>query len=229
MSDFIKKHSKHMNSATMKRKFIICILSLCTISTNSQTVNQLFKHGEVNITWLGIDFSHVRIIGDFSQFSTYGERSTTQIRDKYFPGWNHLFIAYPKKYNIRGMLRQNDINFELNLFTSINSKAPLDSIESFNVPNYSIENIRKFVSEYRIENKEGIGVFLIAECLNKPDVEAIFHFVAINMKTKEILIHERLKGKPSGLGVSNYWASAIYDVIKVITKKYYKIWLKKYM
>jgi hypothetical protein len=48
------------------------------------------------------------------------------------------------------------------------------------------------------------------------------------MKTKELLIHERLKEKPSGFGLRNYWAGSIYRVIKEIKKNCYNVWISEF-
>ena len=84
------------------------------------------------------------------------------------------------------------------------------------------------MSFYNTEGKKGVGVFFLAESLNKNTREGCFHFIAMDMKTKELLIHERLLGKPKGFGLRNYWAGSIYSVIKKIKKKRYKVWMKQF-
>jgi hypothetical protein len=115
------------------------------------------------------------------------------------------------------------------MIMDINSAAETEDMESYNNPNYSEKDIEDFISSYQIENGEGIGMLLVAESLNKNAQEAYYHFVAINMATKEILIHERLRGEPSGFGLRNYWAGSIYSVIKEIRKKHYRTWKKRFL
>ena len=67
----------------------------------------------------------------------------------------------------------------------------------------------------------------MAESLNKSLKEAYFHFVAIDMKTKKILIYDRLREKPKGFGLRNYWAGSIYRFIKEIKKERYDIWMEE--
>ena len=69
----------------------------------------------------------------------------------------------------------------------------------------------------------------IAESLNKIDTEAYFHVVIINIDSKEVLLSERLRGQPSGFGIRNYWAGAIYEILKNIDSRYYRLWRNKYM
>jgi len=210
------------------KKHIVIILLLCSVIGRSQTVNDLFKSNDTKISWLGVDYTHVRLIGDFSQFSGIGEESSVEIRNKYFPAWNKLILSEPKKYDLKGMLRKGNIFYDIDLVMGNNYETAIEELESYNNPNYSLEQIKGFVKEISFTNKEGIGVIFIAESLNKNNEEAYFHFVAIKMATNEILIHERLRGEPRGFGIRNYWAGSIYDVMNQIRVIHYKRWKKKF-
>ena len=91
--------------------------------------NDLFR-ADVQVTWLGIDFSHVKLIGNFSEFFDAGEKSTWQIRDVYFPRWNAIVLEEPAKYDIRGMLRKADIGYEMDMIAGINAQTPLEAMEA---------------------------------------------------------------------------------------------------
>jgi hypothetical protein len=212
----------------MKKQFITLLLLLITVMGNAQTAKDLFNPSNVKISWLGIDFSHVKVIGDFSQFSGAGETSTVQIRDVYFPAWNNLILAEPEKYDIKGMLRKGDIFNDIDMLMILNSTTAIENMESYNTPNYTDKDIEGFVSAYNTQDKEGIGILFLAEDLNKSANEAHFHFIAINMKTKEILVHERLRGEPKGFGLRNYWAGSMYAIIKEIKTVRYKVWAGQY-
>ena len=56
-----------LKSYRMKKTVLALLLSLGVISGNSQTAQDLFSSGS-RITWLGIEYSHVRLIGNFSDF-----------------------------------------------------------------------------------------------------------------------------------------------------------------
>jgi hypothetical protein len=208
----------------MKKLYLIFLLMPCTMAINSQTVQDLFQNSDVKISWLGIDFSHVKLIGNFAEFFEAGVKSSWQIRDIYFPSWNSIILSEPEKYDIRGMLRKPDVRYDIDMIGEINAKTNLDDIESYNSYKFTDEDIRSFVSQYSLEGKEGIGVLFIAECLNKNTVEAYYHFVAINMNNGDVLFHERLRGAPNGFGLRNYWANSIYNVIRNIKNYYYLNW-----
>ena len=211
----------------MKRLLVILLL-IISVHVESQTVIDLFDSSHVNISWLGIDFSHVKLIGDFSQFNGAGEKNNIQIRDEYFPAWNKLILNEPDKYNIKGMLRKDTIFYDIDMLMKINANTPIEDLESYSPPNYTVNDLKNFISSYNLDGKSGIGILLLAESLNKISKEAYFHFIAINLKTKELLIHEKLRGKPKGFGLRNYWAGSIYKIIKEIKRERYDIWKNQY-
>ena len=211
----------------MKKSYLLLGMLCCMVTVKSQTVRDIFYDSDVKISWLGIDFSHVKLIGNFAEFFEAGEKSSWQIRDIYFPRWNNIILNEPEKYDIRGMIRKPDLWYDIDMLGDINSQTSLDEIESYNTVKFSEEDIQSFVNQYNLQDKEGIGILFIAECLNKNAEEAYYHFVAINMKNKEVLFHERLRGEPNGFGLRNYWANSIYSVIRNIREYYFGSWKSK--
>jgi hypothetical protein len=210
---------------TLKKTLFIALVTLTSLS-QAQTAEDLFRTSEVKISWLGIDFSHVNLIGKFSNFT--GDKSSWDIKHVYFPVWNKLVLDEREKYDIKGMLRKDVIYYDIDMISSVNDSAPLEDLESYNTPRYTDDDINNFIKAYNTENKNGIGVVLIAETLNKAETEAYFHFAAINLATKEVLIHQRLRGKPGGFGFRNYWAGAILDVLRQVDENYYRLWRSTY-
>lgn len=212
----------------MKKTILFPLFTLLTYCSFSQTASDFFIPSEHKVSWLGIDFSHVKLIGDFNHFFGAGSQSAVDIRDEYFNRWNKIVLTEPDKYDIRSMLRKADVFYDVAMITGINSSCSIENLEDFNTPNYSIDDIREFVNQYPIENKSGFGVLMIAESLNKPAQEAYFHFLIINMSTKEILIHDRIRSEPTGFGLRNYWAGAIYRGMKQIKDVHYQKWKGRY-
>jgi len=213
----------------MKKIVATLFCSLIILSLSAQKAEDLFSSG-TKVTWLGLDFSHIKLIGEFSQVGGAGDASPQAIKNTFFPAWNMLIVNEQKKYDVKGMIKKEEIGYDIDMMMALNAKTPVDSMESssYTNPNYTIDNIKKFVSKYNLEGKNGIGIAFIVESFNKPAEEAYIHFVALNMSTKEVLIHQRIKGKPMGFGLRNYWAGAIYNVIKDIRGDYYKTWKLEY-
>lgn len=208
--------------------YLIAVFSLISFLAISQKIEDLFSKSETQITWLGIDFSHVKLIGEFSQFAEAGQTGTSVIRDKYFFGWNNLILNEYEKYNIDEMIRKENINLKISDINNINRYAVIEDLESDNQPNYSMEEIALFIKKYNFEQKDGIGLLLVADYLDKTREEAKYHFVAINLVNNEVLLYESFITFPSGFGLRNYWAKTYYDVIISIRDFKYKSWKKKY-
>jgi hypothetical protein len=204
-------------------------LLICfSMFANAQSAEDLFRASDTKVYWLGIDFSHVQLVGDFSQFNDAGEKSSIEVKNKYFPAWNNIVLHEAKKYDVKGMLRKENLTYDIDMMADVNSKAATEELETSNPVEYRREDIEKFVKRYKSSSKDGIGVAFVAESLNKIELEAWYHFVAIDLATNKILVYDRIKGKPAGIGLRNYWANTIYDVIKEIKSDRYKQWKNKY-
>jgi|WetSurMetagenome_2_1015567.scaffolds.fasta_scaffold208278_1 hypothetical protein len=210
----------------MKNIYTISFMLLLARASFAQNAQDLFAP-EVPVTWLGIDYSHCKLIGNFAEFADAGRKSTWQIRDSYFPKWNAIIMNEPEKYDVRGMLRRGDMTFDLDMVTSLNAQTPLAEMEVFTPVIYTAEDIQSFVNQYQFKDKTGIGIVFICESLNKNLPEAWYHFAAVDMGSGTVLLHERLRGQPSGIGLRNYWANSIHYVIRNIQEYYYWEWKKR--
>jgi hypothetical protein len=209
----------------MKIIHLIPLFLLITQTSIAQDAKDLFSP-EVPVTWLGIDYSHCKLIGNFAEFADAGRKSTWQIRDVYFPKWNAIIMSEPEKYDVRGMLRRGDMTFDIEMVSNLNAQTQLADMEVFVPVVYTEEDIQSFVNQYEFKDKKGIGIVFICESLNKILPEAWYHFVAVDMGSGKILLHERMKGQPSGIGLRNYWANSIHYVIRNIQEYYYWNWKK---
>ncbi len=210
----------------MKNILLILMLLSPVLTTEAQNVQDLFRP-DVPVTWYGIDYSHCKLIGSFAEFADAGRKSTWQIRDSYFPKWNAIIMQEPAKYDVRGMLRRGDMGFDLEMITNINAQTPLAEMEVFMPVILSAEDLQSFVNQYDFKGQQGIGIVFIAESLNKIMNEAWYHFVAIDIKTGKVILHERMRGQPKGVGLRNYWANSIHYVIRNIQEYYYWEWKKR--
>lgn len=209
---------------------VIFFLALLFLSAHAkaQTAEDIFTHSGVPIVWLGVDYSHVQLVGDMAQFGGAGMKGPKEIRERYMPAWNRLVVGETSRYDIAGMLRKDEVDYDIAMISALNATTPLEDMEAFQASAYSGEDVGEFIARYNVQDKTGIGVLLIAESLDKFKEEATYHFVAISLPGKNILLQERLVGKPRGFGLRNYWAGSIYDVIKQIKGRKYRVWKKQY-
>lgn len=211
----------------MKKTIILFALSFIVAISHAQTAKDFFNSSS-KVTWLGLDFSNVQLIGEFAQFGEAGNNTTDEVRDKYFPAWNNLFYTEADKYNVSDMIRNTDVDIKIEVISDLNKNADSKKLRTYDAKTYSAEEIQSFVKKYDLKGEKGIGLVFIAETLNKDEQIAFYHFVVINMNTKKVLFQERLAGEPGGFGVRNYWAKSFYNVMKDVEKKYFKRWGKDY-
>jgi hypothetical protein len=205
------------------------IISLLNVSSGfSQTVKDIFNPS-TQITWLGIDYSHTKIVGAMDRFGGKTPVTATELRDRYFPEWNMLFIDEPEKYSISKMIYNKNIVNDIKMVTKLNAAYPLDTMEVKSSPYYTPDYITSIVSAYPLENKNGIGLIFITECLDKPYAAAYYHVVFFNMATKEVLLHERIQGMVIGAGIRNYWAGSFFNVMEDVRTVRFPRWKKRYM
>lgn len=83
----------------MKKIIVILSFGLLGFTSFAQTKDDI-NNRKTSIVWLGVDCSHLKFIVDANQWTCFGAITSQQLIDKYFPGWNQLFINEAKRYNI---------------------------------------------------------------------------------------------------------------------------------
>ncbi len=207
----------------MKKQLILYILFIVPVLTQAQALQNFFGNSNIRVTYLGIDFSHVKLIGNFAEFLEAGQKNVMQIRDSYFPRWNTVVVNEREKYDLAGMLRKFEVYYDIDMISGINALTPVEELESYNAVKFSENDIRDFVKQYDLIGK-GIGFVFIAESLSKSSEEAFFHFVVFDIDSKEVLFQRRLRGEPNGFGLRNYWINSLYRIINDIKYYYFNEW-----
>ena len=204
----------------MKRILFIIILCLSIQSLSAQSsFSEIKKHH--SWAWLGLDFSNTKLLG------SEGFNDPKKIIDHYFIAWNQLIFDEGEKYNVMKAFKLKQIYTEDSYFDATNSTVKLNELFVDRSYSLSKSDINNIVENYNFSNiKQKICLVFIVERLDKPKEQAVFWVTLINSRTKEIILTERMIGKPGGFGFRNYWAGAVYDIIKQIKKKKYKQWKK---
>ena len=211
----------------MKTLFTLILTFIGTLAF-SQKASDIFKPTDYTYTYLGIDYSHAKFIGDFSHFAEWGEVGYVRLKEEYFDRWNSVVVREPNKYNMEEMLRKESIQVDLTTIRAVNKGTAVEEMEAWSSKPLKKEDIQGFINSYDFNVKEGIGILFLAEELNKTREKGSFHFVAINMRTKQILIHERYTEVAGGFGLRNYWMRPIYDMMEKIKDLSYRQWKEAY-
>jgi hypothetical protein len=205
-------------------KSVVFILSFFASAAFAQDKADIFSPS-TEITWLGVDFSGAKLIGDRERLGS--ESDIRHLLDAI----NELMIKEADKYNVAAAIQKktvengthvaNDHNAELDVMSMLST----DGKDHVHLNPTSVEEI---ISTYDFKGLTGIGLIFNVESFNKLIEEGSFWITFVNMNTKEVLFTERLVAPPSGFGMRNFWAGSVNGVIAKIKKKEFENWRKKH-
>ncbi len=210
----------------MKKKFIFSLaIILCTLTSFGQashTTADIFKIDK--ITWLGLDFSEIRLIGP------EGFTDPKDIFSRQIPSMNDLIINESQKYTLGKFFSKTDVTIDLSVVSKRNDVADPDKMVLETNAKYDLDEagIQAIIKQYKPEESEGIGLVFIMEKFDKPSQMADMWVTFFDFASKQVLLTQKMSAKAGGIGFRNYWAGAIYKVMKTIEKKQYAEWKKKY-
>ncbi len=212
----------------MKKIFRFFCLAFCLffVSQHSfgQDVASVFKK-ETIITWLGVDFSSAKYIGDTLTTST-AEMITMPNKI------NGVIFNEPKKYDFGKAFDKDSVSYNLEPTIAVNKEVKGKDFLSMNKADcnrLTPERIASMVNAYPWKDgMSGVGLVFIVDCMDKT-TESMFVWVTfVDMSTHKVILTERVKGEAAGFGFRNHWAGAINSVLKHVKGDFYKLWKKKY-
>lgn len=209
----------------LARKFIFSfiLIAVCELSY-AQTMQDIFDR-KAKVTWVGLDFSQAKFIGDRERLG-----STSDVQ-KLIEAWNDLMIKEKSKFDVAGAIDKPKVEEALEVTKEHNANLDVTEMFSNDVKDYfrfKPDDIIAIVNDYDFKGLSGLGVMFNVESFSKLNEEGSIWVTFINLGTKEVFFSERMTGKPSGFGMRNYWAGAIYNIIKAMEKKEFEMWRKKY-
>lgn len=197
----------------MKKLIFSVLVVFAAINAGAQTKGDIT--GGAPITWLGLDFSNVKFIGSAAQFKDAGEISNYDLREKYFPAWNNLFIKEQEKFNVARAVERNSVDYAIEVtdVANHNSKGPyfVDEPDSYQL--LTTEKIASQIGKYNFKGRRGLGLLFIVEGMSKSKEEASIWVTFVNMGDKKVLLTKRVTGACGGIGFRNYWAKSFYNVL----------------
>lgn len=201
-----------------KLNFVFLLLSFIALSGFAQTTNVFDAQSE--LSWLGLDFTKAKFVGDLEAFQKSNIPNLMQ-------SWNSLMIDEAKKYNIPLAFHRLSVDSNIDVTLDHNSKLDGDKmwVASFKSADRLDEgSIQDIVSKYNFKGLKGNGLMFNVESFDKPQETATIWVTVVDMDKKKVLFTRRLTAKPSGFGLRNYWAGAVYRMLKDIEKTYYTQW-----
>jgi hypothetical protein len=199
---------------------IICFITIILSSallTRAQDADGFFNNQSAKTTWLGIDFSETRVMGDAGA-------TPAEMKDRYFVSINEVVISEPEKYDIGKVFRKTNVSNNIAMISKVNGKideSTIKTYESSDMNRLTPELIEKMVSRYDFGDMSGYGIVFIMEGMNKTAPLASMYVTIVNMDKKKMVATKHMTAKPMGFGFRNYWAKTVYEVLKDIEKKGY--------
>ncbi len=207
----------------MKRLTAICsmvflsFIFLCG-TIQAQTLKDFFNSAETPVTWLGVDFTRVKVLNEING-------TPSSIREQ-FNKINQLILNEPKKYAVDLAFDKPGIVKDIRFTMAKNEKTDPEKIMDTGGDDlrFKKQDVESIVKGYDFGDKKGLGIIFVAETLNKATVTGAFYVTIIDMGTKKVLLTERMTAKPAGFGFRNYWAKTIYDILMQIGRGKYNEW-----
>lgn len=209
---------------TQKRLSFLFVLLASFGAVCAQTKSDVFNK-DTEITWLGLDFSNAKFLGDREKF---GSESDVK---HLMTAWNQLILNEPAKYNVAKAVDRSTITNAIDVTTDRNAEVDVQAIFTDEQKDYlhiQPSDIDGIVSSFDFKGKTGIGLVFIVETFSKPNEEGSIYVTFVNMGSKELLFSERLTAEPKGFGMRNFWAGCVYGVLTKMQKKEFGNWKKKY-
>ena len=206
--------------------------------TFSQTLQEFFSNTSTPLTYLGIDYTRNKLINN-------PEGNASDIQSRLYNSMNDVVVMERgKNYNIAGAFsRSGGVSSDINAVTERNARIKAGDIMSSNVADFNRlteSDIAGCVKALDLKAKDGIGLVFIMEAMKKGEKiqegkktkqEESYGSVwvtLIDMKTKKVLMTERMEQEAAGFGFRNFWVSIIKKSLVEIDKKAYKGWKNKY-
>ncbi|MBC9932569.1 hypothetical protein [Chitinophaga qingshengii] len=205
------------------RKVFALTILLCSFfitATQAQKLKNFLDNTDTPFTWLGVDFTQARLLGDAAA-------SPADIT-RHFAGINDVIRNEPKKYDVPGAFKRSKVDFDVSETNERNASVNTDKIKSEDAADYNRlkpEDITKLVKGYKFGDRKGIGVLFVMEAMSKTEKEAAMYVTVVDMGSRSVLMTERMTGKAQGFGFRNYWAYTVHKVLEHID---YKKWKEKY-
>jgi hypothetical protein len=192
----------------------------------SQSVEDIFRRNGETIVWLGIDFTQVKLVGPLG---TVDKEELIPL----FEDMNRVIISERAKYNLETALRKDEVPYDLEVVTKLNSTIEPGKIISYSSSDedgrLSEEAISVLIKQYKVAKPEGIGLVFFMETIDKTREKGTMWVTFFSLKDRNILLTEKISGTAGGIGFRNHWATTVYNVINKIRDTKFAEWRYRYV
>lgn len=215
----------------LKKHFLIAVLVVFFGSpaiVSAQTIKDFFNDKGIALTYLGIDYYKNRLINDPGA-------NPSDIKNRLYNSMNEVVVnEMPKNYDIAGAFNRGSfVNSDIAAVTARNEKVEAKDISSASEADFNRLTEADIAAEIKalsIKDKDGVGLVFVMEAMKKEEKKSYgsVWVVLVDMKSKKVLMAERMEQEAAGFGFRNFWVSIIKKSLVEIEKKKYKVWKSKY-
>lgn len=211
----------------MKKIASLLLLIGLMIGTSGISQTKLSKADVTSnpkLIWFGIDYSLVKLRGEYETPGNPLYRSPDRIVQDYFEKWNTVVVSEPGKYNVKKTFEKKILENDVLVVEKRNKKVDPTQLVTINEYKITKEQVAAAVKEYHsLTNKEGLGCVLVAECLDNIDKMGSYYLTFFDIATNEVLACEHIEGKPFGAKLESYWAASVSEALND-AHRVYKTW-----
>lgn len=220
-------HTHMKNFINYKRLLMLSLAAVTAFNfAISQKAEDLFSRTGTKVTWLGLDFTQVKLVGPLG---TVEKAELIPL----FDDINRLVISERTKYNFEAALRKDEVPYDLSAVTKLNEAIDPSSIIAYTSSDgggrLNEEAISVLVKQYKIDNTEGIGLVFFVETLDKVREKGIMWVAFFNLADRNLLFAEKMSGVAGGISFRNHWARSVYEIINQIKDNRYAEWRFRYV
>ncbi len=158
------------------------------------------------IVWCGIDFTRAKFVRI--------TETAQQVKDVLEP-INNLIPSEPNKYNISKYFEKQTVLISLTTVQKRNEGINPSKLLAADPITLTRDDIQEVVSAYAgVSNKAATGLIFVVENCDKSALQASIYVCFFDIGTGKIIYMAKDEGKPRGFGLRNYWAGAVYQVMK---------------
>lgn len=216
----------------MKKLFLSLFSVALAANVMAQSKSDVFD-ASTPVTFIGLDFTQTKFIGNASNYKDAGEVTNASMKEKYIPNWNHMFASSSEKKNFKvaDAINRSEVDYAIEVADKVNgniTRKDFFSDKMADFPHFTSSQIADMVKKYDFMGKSGIGLIFFVEGMRKGEEKgdpsyATVWVTFVDMKSKTVLLTQKVEGKAGGFGFRNFWAGAWKNVIKE-TKSEWRSW-----
>jgi hypothetical protein len=208
------------------KKHLFLWLFLLPFGIQAQSICKLLEPSREPISWLGVDFSHIYFPPSFTAQMKQENLTKDTLQTYLFASVNRIICKEYKKYDPGAMFRTSAY-LDTAGINQINREIEIDLLFENPGDTLSVEDIYEITEQYTLSKNSGFAVALIAERFEIKKKRMIFHLIAIDASTRELVLDERILIRINATKIRQTTWNSIFQLMRLVEEKKYREWKKR--